>query len=726
MNNKAYMKRFYVFLAALLVATSFAAAQDSSEDVDRAILASTANFPDAFIASAPSDKLGIPVLLTDKNQLTESTRQSLEDMGADEIIIVGGPAVVSDSVQSEVDSVVNSTTRLFGTTQIGTSIEVSSYFWGEGSESATVVQYPQDAENGYKLLSAVKNEVQDEDEPILISKTGTLSASVISEIERLGATEVDVYSTDAVNVTQDLEEIGVTEVEIEEPEQESENETEEIDELSDQVQSRAAETTGNRSTLVIVAAANFRHAISVPATANSASFVVGSEEQVSDAVELVKDTDAERIKVTGKPEFARQIADRIESETNRSVDFVSGPPETVAANITVENRQEWNRIQERQFGRWRQEVENSDGIREQANRTLRKAESAVDSNASEETQEHLIEAQEAFREDEYFEARKEAVRALSMANSERYQRMRPEEVREAVQDDREDLQEAIEEMQELNSEMAQELREAETQEERLEIIREFRDERHELRKEFREKRRERRDDGRERVEVSNSEVKLELEGHELKTRAEYIAPTLGYTWSKDIARNGDTVSFTFNLQSPDGMAGQQVKRYRTRSELGVENGSYTVNVDLKVDGKSVNSLSRDVSVPGFAEYESEIEQEEEKEDETSETEETDSSGDNTVTYTDSGFEPREITVERGEDVTWINEASTDMWVASDDHPTHTRYDGTSLRQHCEDGESDTFDQCSSGDSYEFEFEKTGVFGYHNHEAAGDTGAVVVE
>ncbi|MFB6190906.1 MAG: cell wall-binding repeat-containing protein, partial [Candidatus Nanohaloarchaea archaeon] len=70
------MKRFYVFLAALLVATSTAAAQDSSEDVDRAILASTANFPDAFIASAPSDKLGIPVLLTDKNQLTSSTRQS--------------------------------------------------------------------------------------------------------------------------------------------------------------------------------------------------------------------------------------------------------------------------------------------------------------------------------------------------------------------------------------------------------------------------------------------------------------------------------------------------------------------------------------------------------------------------------------------------------------------------------------------------------------------------
>lgn len=724
------MKRFIALFVAIMALVSFTVTheghQNDDSHVNKAILASTANFPDAFMASAPSDKLGIPVLLTDKNQLTDATRKSINELGADEVIIVGGPAVVSDSVQSEVDSMVNSTTRLFGTTQIGTSIEVSSYFWGEGSDSATVVQYPQDAENGYKLLSAVKNEVQDEDEPILISKTGTLSASVLSEVERLGATEVDVYSTDAVNVTQDLEEIGVKEAEIEEPEQESENETEEIDELSDQVQSRTAETTRNRSTLVVVASANFRHAISVPATANSVSFVVGSQEQISDALEFVRDTSADHIKVTGKPDLARQIADRIESDTNRSVDFVSGPPESVAANITVENRQEWNRIQERRFDRWKQEVINSGELRKQTNRTLRKAETAVDSNSSEEAQEHLIEAQEAFREGEYFEARKEAVRALSMVNSERYQRMRPEEVREAVQDDREDMQEAVEEMQELSSEMAQELREAETQEERLEVIQEFRDERRELRKEFREKQRERRDDGRGRAEVSNSEVKLELEGHELKTRAEYIAPTLGYIWSKDLSRNGDTVSFTFNLQSPDGMAGQQVKQYRTRSELRVENGSYTVNIDLQVDGKSINSLSRDVSVPGFAEHENEIEQEEEKEDETSETEETDSSGDNTVTYTDSGFEPQTITVEQGEDVNWVNDAGTDMWVASNNHPTHTRYDGTSLRQHCEDGESDTFDQCSSGDSYEFEFEKTGVFGYHNHQAAGDTGKVVVE
>ncbi|MFB6213027.1 MAG: cell wall-binding repeat-containing protein [Candidatus Nanohaloarchaea archaeon] len=712
-----------------MAVVSFSAAQESpsndDSNVDKVILASTANFPDAFIASAPSEKLGIPVLLTDKNQLTSSTRQSIQELGAEEVIIVGGPAVVSDSVQTEVESMVNSTTRLFGTTQVGTSIEVSSYFWGEGSDSATIVQYPQDAENGYKLLSAVKNEVQDEDEPILISKTGTLSAAVLSEIDRLGATEVDVYSTDAVNVTQDLRNIGVTDVEVEEPEQESENETEEIESLSDQVQSRVAQSSRNRSTLVIVAAANFRHAISVPVAPNSASFVVGSQEQVSDAVELVRDTEAESIKVTGKPEFARQIADRIESETNRSVDRVSGPPEQVTSSITADNRREWNRLQQKRFGRWRQQVMNSEELQRQANRTLRKAEAAVDSNSSGEAQEHLIEAQEAFEEGDYFEARKSAIRALSIVNSERYQRMTHEEVREEIEDEREDTQEAVRKMKEFSREMAQELREAESQEERLEIIQEFRDERRELRKEAREEARERRKDG-DRAEVGSSEVKLELEGSELKAETEYTAPSLGYTWSKKMNRGSGSVKFTFSLSPPTGAAGQAVTDYKAEKSVKLEDGSYSASVTLVVDGQQVNSLSRDVSVPGFTEHESETgKSENESAEDGSETEDETSSPDNVVTYTDSGFQPQTITIQRGEEVTWVNEAGSSMWVASDRHPTHTQYDGTSTSQHCSDGESDTFDQCSSGGRFSFEFEKTGEFGYHNHRAAGDTGTVIV-
>lgn len=97
-----------------------------------------------------------------------------------------------------------------------------------------------------------------------------------------------------------------------------------------------------------------------------------------------------------------------------------------------------------------------------------------------------------------------------------------------------------------------------------------------------------------------------------------------------------------------------------------------------------------------------------------------------VYYTSEGFQPQSITIQQGDTVTWINNASTSMWVGSNNHPSHTQYDGTSTTLHCNNGESDTFDQCSAGDRYSFTFSKTGDWGYHNHHNQFDTGTVVVE
>src|SRR5690349_717233 len=51
--------------------------------------------------------------------------------------------------------------------------------------------------------------------------------------------------------------------------------------------------------------------------------------------------------------------------------------------------------------------------------------------------------------------------------------------------------------------------------------------------------------------------------------------------------------------------------------------------------------------------------------------------DTLVTFTDSGFSPASITVQTGETVRFLNQSSRGMWVGSDEHPTHTEYDGTS-------------------------------------------------
>lgn len=98
-----------------------------------------------------------------------------------------------------------------------------------------------------------------------------------------------------------------------------------------------------------------------------------------------------------------------------------------------------------------------------------------------------------------------------------------------------------------------------------------------------------------------------------------------------------------------------------------------------------------------------------------------------ITYTDAGFSPAEVTINKGQTVRWVNQSSGDMWVGSAMHPTHEVYSGTTLAQHCEPGDpNDSLDQCANGEVYEFTFDKVGQWGYHNHSRANHFGRVIVQ
>ena len=87
----------------------------------------------------------------------------------------------------------------------------------------------------------------------------------------------------------------------------------------------------------------------------------------------------------------------------------------------------------------------------------------------------------------------------------------------------------------------------------------------------------------------------------------------------------------------------------------------------------------------------------------------------TVTYTDQGFSPASVTVKAGNQVTFINQSSSSMWVASAVHPTHQALPG--------------FDQlqgAARNGSYSYAFDQVGTWKYHNHLSPTQTGTVVVE
>ncbi len=105
-----------------------------------------------------------------------------------------------------------------------------------------------------------------------------------------------------------------------------------------------------------------------------------------------------------------------------------------------------------------------------------------------------------------------------------------------------------------------------------------------------------------------------------------------------------------------------------------------------------------------------------------------SAANTTVIYNDQGFSPSSVTVPLGATVTFVNQSSRSMWVASAMHPTHILYSGTSLEQHCPDTNNAAFDQCAAvaqGSAFSFTFNKEGAWKYHNHTSGGDRGTVTV-
>lgn len=85
-----------------------------------------------------------------------------------------------------------------------------------------------------------------------------------------------------------------------------------------------------------------------------------------------------------------------------------------------------------------------------------------------------------------------------------------------------------------------------------------------------------------------------------------------------------------------------------------------------------------------------------------------------MTLSDTGFAPSPVTVKAGTTVTFVNESSGQMWIASDPHPVHTLLPG--------------FDELKSvgkSGTYQYTFIKVGTWTFHNHMNPSVKGTVVV-
>lgn len=93
---------------------------------------------------------------------------------------------------------------------------------------------------------------------------------------------------------------------------------------------------------------------------------------------------------------------------------------------------------------------------------------------------------------------------------------------------------------------------------------------------------------------------------------------------------------------------------------------------------------------------------------------TEASAENTITYTDNGFEPDSLTVAAGDAVGIKNESSKSLQFSSDDHPTHTK--NSELNRGV----------LTPGKKLTFEVIIIGTYGFHDHLNDENTGTLIVE
>jgi putative cell wall-binding protein len=178
-----------------------------------AVLVRGDDFPDA-LAGAYVAGGGGPVLLTDRDSLPAATRTALQRLRTKNVIILGGPAAVSPTVEAEVERLGITTERLAGADRFETARLCAKRFAPttigtvDGRRSAIVVSgrnFP-DALAAGPLAYAVSL-------PVLLTETDTLPSPTRAALSELGIQRAIVLGGAAAvgsSAAKELEDMGLT------------------------------------------------------------------------------------------------------------------------------------------------------------------------------------------------------------------------------------------------------------------------------------------------------------------------------------------------------------------------------------------------------------------------------------------------------------------------------------------------------------------------------------
>ena len=320
------MKKFLIILLMGIFLCNIVSAQD----IDSVILTTTVNYPDSFVAAVAANKIGAPVLLTDKNEIPEDTQDQLDELKPITVYIIGGLSVISTKVEDSLKDQGYEVIRISGITRYGTSTEVAQYFWVEGSEKAVLVWdktgTPEDGNEN--MLVIAKDLAQANDAPLIISAKSVLPAVVGETLQNLNVEEIILVGDFSDDVKAAVMDLG-----IEISDEITGNKTRIRDRIRDKIKDITRGMDRNETPLVIIAVGNWKDTIKAPFhPGKGVSRLISNESEIQDVIEEIEEGNYTRIKVVGKPDLAQQICDAFTAEGIEH-DCLTGNASKVAARI---------------------------------------------------------------------------------------------------------------------------------------------------------------------------------------------------------------------------------------------------------------------------------------------------------------------------------------------------------------------------------------------------------
>ncbi|HEX6139099.1 MAG TPA: cell wall-binding repeat-containing protein, partial [Candidatus Limnocylindria bacterium] len=146
-------------------------------------LASGANFPDGLSGSPIAARRGGVMLFAQSNALPAVVEAELARLAPAEVVLLGGPAVLSDAVAARVQAVLPAAAvgRLFGADRYATAAQLSASAFAPGAAPTVLVASGENFPDALAAASAAAVIGA----PLLLARAGSLPAATAAELDRL-------------------------------------------------------------------------------------------------------------------------------------------------------------------------------------------------------------------------------------------------------------------------------------------------------------------------------------------------------------------------------------------------------------------------------------------------------------------------------------------------------------------------------------------------------------